>query len=327
MTKNNKARGDGKGAPEMPSRSSYMPQLDVLRAVAIGLVMLEHFGGPLVRRYFPLDPGALGVHLFFVLSGFLISSTILNSYHTRPNQPFSLLGNFYARRVLRLFPAYYLTLMVLIALGIPSACDWSAWHAAYLSNYIIIFGGPLVVFWSLAVEEQFYLLLPAGIILSGRNRVLNLGIALVFGGILCRIAAYGLSIPKAWFEFSLAGKLELLGFGVALGSLCCSEGMRNFDWLEGPRKRNFFLAAAFTLLFQLVVWTLEDDGPVRFLTFNITSACFLGFLVVWCASDSPGPVKFLRAIVRSASSAASAMAYIWCTHSCRKFLKSTPLND
>ncbi|RWP53589.1 acyltransferase family protein [Mesorhizobium sp.] len=55
----------------------YRPQLDGLRAIAIGLVGVEHFGGPWVRTHFPIGAGALGVQLFFVLSGFLITRNLL----------------------------------------------------------------------------------------------------------------------------------------------------------------------------------------------------------------------------------------------------------
>ncbi|RWN29818.1 hypothetical protein [Mesorhizobium sp.] len=55
----------------------YRPQLDGLRAIAAGLVGVEHFGGPRVRTHFPIGAGALGVQLFFVLSGFLITRNLL----------------------------------------------------------------------------------------------------------------------------------------------------------------------------------------------------------------------------------------------------------
>jgi hypothetical protein len=54
----------------------YRSQLDGLRAIAIGLVGIEHFGGPWIREHFPIGAGPLGVHLFFVLSGFLITRNL-----------------------------------------------------------------------------------------------------------------------------------------------------------------------------------------------------------------------------------------------------------
>ena len=62
----------------------YRPQLDGLRAIAIGLVGVEHFGGPWLREHFPIGAGALGVNLFFVLSGFLITRNLLSRLAKAP---------------------------------------------------------------------------------------------------------------------------------------------------------------------------------------------------------------------------------------------------
>jgi peptidoglycan/LPS O-acetylase OafA/YrhL len=114
---------------------------------------------PGVDRYAPL--GTMGVRLFFVLSGFLITG-ILMSWRGRP------LGTavqvFYARRALRIFPLFYFVLIAAAALNIGPVRDTFAWHAAYLSNFYFYqrgdWHGSVSHLWSLAVEEQFYAVWP-----------------------------------------------------------------------------------------------------------------------------------------------------------------------
>jgi len=135
-----------------------LPQLDGLRAVAVACVMAFHFI-PAVDRYAPL--GAMGVRLFFVLSGFLITGILL-SWRGRPLG--RALQTFYARRALRIFPLFYFVLAAAAVLNIGPVRDTFAWHATYLSNvYFYLRGdwhGSVSHLWSLTVEEQFYLAWP-----------------------------------------------------------------------------------------------------------------------------------------------------------------------
>jgi len=143
-----------------------MPELDTLRGVAIlGVVFLHgiysstshlHFTGRALRLIQLTQPGWLGVNLFFVLSGFLITGILLDSKASA-----RYFGNFYTRRALRILPAYY-ALLILLALVGHSSWTYLALCFVYLANVTTLFGipedyGPL---WSLAVEEHFYLLWP-----------------------------------------------------------------------------------------------------------------------------------------------------------------------
>jgi peptidoglycan/LPS O-acetylase OafA/YrhL len=151
--------------------------LDGLRAIAIILVFLHHMSGhiPVVNRFtlglnWYAHQGWLGVDLFFVLSGFLITGILLDTRDA--NNYFS---GFYARRVLRIFPLYYVVLTVVILVGMwinsPSLTatlplPQDRWlYYCYLTNWLGLWKahyGPnyLAHFWSLAVEEQFYLVWP-----------------------------------------------------------------------------------------------------------------------------------------------------------------------
>lgn len=156
----------------------HMPQLDAVRAVAVGLVLFYHFWRP-ARQYVAFGP--IGVRIFFVLSGFLISGILLRSRALRDSgrTPAAVaLRRFYIRRVLRIFPLYYLALAIAWYGNVWGAREGMAWHVAYLSNVHFFFvnavspgrwGGHVAHFWSLSVEEQFYLVWPWIILFAPRR--------------------------------------------------------------------------------------------------------------------------------------------------------------
>jgi len=189
-----------------PSLSGHIPGLDALRGLAIILVMLGHFSHfdgmpPIV----PLDrmvkmiagTGWVGVDLFFVLSGFLITGILYDSKGGR-----HYFRNFFARRVLRIFPLYYGCLVVfLILLPHLFPNDWgyqalrkdAFWYWGYLTNLQIArFGFPafpvLGHFWSLAIEEQFYLVWPAVVLLSTRLELIRICLLCIVGAFVLRVA-------------------------------------------------------------------------------------------------------------------------------------------
>ena len=162
--------------------------------------------------------GQTGVDLFFVLSGFLITGILLDSKQS-PN----FLRNFYARRFLRIFPLYYGALAV-IYIGAPllRLAPWvdvskSLWFWLYLQNIPLTFfpasaAGPNH-FWSLAVEEQFYLAWPLIVLATSRKTLLRVVGAAVVVSVLTRVA-----LPQyATFYFTLARVDGLaIGAGIAI---------------------------------------------------------------------------------------------------------------
>lgn len=143
-----------------------MPELDTVRGIAVLLVLFYHGIAPPLRT--PLSPAAklllglsqqgwVGVNLFFVLSGFLITGILIES---RARGDY--FRRFYLRRALRILPALYATLLVLLLGG------WISWRfltlaVIFAANNAPLFGVPLQYppLWSLAVEEHFYLLWPS----------------------------------------------------------------------------------------------------------------------------------------------------------------------
>ena len=159
------------------SNQSHYPALDGLRGAAILLVVFLHNFG--FTNYFFF--GWLGVDLFFVLSGFLITNILMNSL----GKP-GFLRNFFVRRVLRIFPLYYFTLIICL-LVFPHIKDWNfdfsyytdhqLWLWTYLQNWLYTFNPPhgtqiLLHFWSLGVEEQFYIVWPFIILFVRRPKIL-----------------------------------------------------------------------------------------------------------------------------------------------------------
>ena len=141
----------------------YMPQLDGLRALAVSMVCWCHFVA--WPRWLPA--GGIGVQLFFVLSGFLITGILLRVRSDiekgRTTAAYGL-RQFYVRRVLRIFPVYYLSLVIACA-AFPGVRQVWPWHFSYTSNLLRTLGGNIgddvtIPFWSLCVEEHFYLIWP-----------------------------------------------------------------------------------------------------------------------------------------------------------------------
>ncbi|HXP83714.1 MAG TPA: acyltransferase [Bryobacteraceae bacterium] len=187
-----------------------MPALDGLRGIAILLVMFHHFQiiapgqGTQAVLFHLSEFGPHGVDLFFVLSGFLITGILLDS-----RQHPHYFRNFYARRTLRIFPLYYLvvafSVLVLPAAiaAVPAAssklarfattaADWP-WYVFYVSNFLIAKTGDwrhpvLGVTWSLAIEEQFYLVWAVVVFFLFRRRVESLALALVVVSLIIRAA-------------------------------------------------------------------------------------------------------------------------------------------
>jgi len=137
--------------------SGYIAELDGLRGIAIALVMLHRFYPRADGTPWPIEGGWVGVDLFFVISGFLIAGILLD---TREDPDY--FRNFYARRLLRIFPLFYLFVgVVLVTFPVESRI----WYLIQLGNVPESLLGHeppywLAPVWSLAIEEQFYLTFP-----------------------------------------------------------------------------------------------------------------------------------------------------------------------
>lgn len=176
---------------EAPQRG-HIRTLDGLRGVAVLLVLVTHVPAPILSHVHRFAHhaahlgGYLGVDIFFVLSGYLITRILLVDAAER-----APLSTFYGRRFFRIFPIYYLVLALHAAFELTPAVVWSA---VYLSNYYFaLTHAPslLAHTWSLAVEEHFYLLWPALIRLVPRRHHLFACYALMVASLVASAAVLG----------------------------------------------------------------------------------------------------------------------------------------
>jgi peptidoglycan/LPS O-acetylase OafA/YrhL len=187
-----------------------IPELDGIRGIAVLLVLALHgFAWSMQEdtwKGFPrviellTRPGGLGVDLFFVLSGFLITGILLDSAG-KPHY----FRNFYGRRALRILPLYYLMLL-LIFLFYPRSGNFVLLGLFYISNMTGIFGVPNVYgpLWSLSVEEHFYLLWPWAVSTLGLRRIALVTIGIIIAVPIVRAVSFwhGWDVfPYSWCRF------------------------------------------------------------------------------------------------------------------------------
>lgn len=200
--------------------TEHFDQLDGLRACAVGAVMLWHFS-PAASAVIPWGP--LGVELFFVISGFLITGILLRCrdlVDAGMSRAF-VARRFYARRCLRILPIYYLTILVAAALDVAPLRATLLWHLTYTTNVYVAWTdswpGPFAHFWSLATEEQFYLFWPWLVLGLPRAWLAPAIWGLVAVAVLFRTACAALGL---WWWLGhyvlLPGSLDTLGLGALL---------------------------------------------------------------------------------------------------------------
>ena len=234
-------------AARAPAPGAHHPALDGMRGVAVLMVLAFHFlhvdgeGGAAERALLSASrSGWAGVDLFFVLSGFLITGILLDA---RGGPGY--FRAFYARRVLRIFPLYYAYLAVLflaVPLLLPSLDvkpETQGWLWTYLGNVLFAREGGFQAspytahFWSLAVEEQFYLAWPLLVWMLPRRRL-----ALVCLGLVAGAFALRLGIHRTTFNATAAYVLTPARMdALALGALVAVAAREPAWWPRVRRAR------------------------------------------------------------------------------------------
>src|ERR1041384_7611763 len=219
-----------------PSRHIY-PALDGLRGVAVLVVMLHNLtileqrdSLPARLWVFATDSGWIGVLLFFVLSGFLITGILLDE-RGAPR----FFRDFYLRLVLRIFPLYYLVLIVRFAVmpwlvpgaGVPLEVALGYW--LYVSNWTELYLQGVNGFgqrWSLAVEEQFYLAWPLAVARLGARGLIWVCAALIALSAAARLVIVVCSLDRRWLYLSTVTRADALAFGALVAIALPDPGPR-----------------------------------------------------------------------------------------------------
>ena len=260
------------------SEGAHRIQLDGIRALAVAAVLAQHFDPGLGQW---IDVGAVGVRVFFVLSGFLITGILLgarSSAEIDGSSKWHVLRNFYARRFLRIFPIYYLVILLAWTVHIRSMRQSVGWHLAYLSNIYFFHRGienySVTHFWTLAVEEQFYLVWPLLILFLPRKWLLGTVISAICIGPLFRAAVVIGGGNNVQTIMLMPECLDTLGMGALLATL-------NFLGMQRIKQR--FLGAALVIgaasYFALAVITHFRNVPVWNIPFGLAVALWGVWLI------------------------------------------------
>lgn len=234
----------------MSEHTNRIPSLDGLRCIAVSLVLVSHLMG--TRGFFNpphgsflYEFGSLGVKVFFVISGYLITNLLLQELN-RSNKIH--LAKFYFRRTFRIFPACYCMIAGLLLLRLTGLIDLTPkdlLHVlTYTSNYYP--GRSWVVghTWSLGVEEQFYLLWPAVLVILGRRKGFLAAASII---VICPIIRVLL-----WHFYRLDGigyRFETIADAIAAG--CLLAGAR--EWLHAQMVYKKILESKFFVAVPILV--------------------------------------------------------------------------
>jgi peptidoglycan/LPS O-acetylase OafA/YrhL len=248
------------GAALAPSARPYFPELDGVRAIAALMVMAFHFSQDWWGRRFMIF-GQTGVDLFFVLSGFLITTLLLQA----PQGDLRELRRFYIRRTLRIFPLYYGYLLMSVGMGAAV----SVWYWFYLQS--IASGLRLPIhgpghFWSLAVEEQFYLAWPFLVLFLPRRWLAGAMWAAIGFSLVVRVLLLHTGVDSFYFTVT---RLD----GLAAGGLLALYYRRG--WLADASGLLGALAALSVAILGAQWWLSHGDGVAWVQVTKFTSAALL----------------------------------------------------
>ena len=265
----------------------HVEALDGIRGLAILLVMAFHYGNSAKDFGFQnillsaSGLGWLGVDLFFALSGFLITGIL---YDAKDKSHY--FRNFYARRSLRIFPLYYLALLVVVILAFawPEAGIWPTrspgYIAGYLTNFVISFSDPeaagvLAHYWSLAIEEHFYLVWPMVVFSLTRRQVMGVAVGMVVAAIACRLFLIQIDQGGAAYMITPA-RMDSLAVGAFFALLIRGPG-----GLAATIRPAWITAIACALL---LVGLIASTGSPSHGTFQMQSIGYTTFALLSAAS-------------------------------------------
>lgn len=291
----------------MTSRAEHIPALDGLRGIAI-LLVIPHNGdlfsgvsGWLWPIAMLVHAGWTGVQLFFVLSGYLITRGLMDTAGAD-----NYYSAFYARRALRILPLYFLVLLVFLVLlpklvtldpQILATYHQQMWLWLFLSNWTQPFQGTVYWFshfWSLAVEEQFYLVWPLAIAIVARRRLLILCGAVVGIAIASRLWLLHVNADPQVAYMVTASRMDALALGAMAAVLSQQAACADFVRRHGTG----LLAGAVALLVATALATHEfETTRTTLISFGYTTLAIAASALVLLVGEPGAGPGWLRAVL------------------------------
>jgi peptidoglycan/LPS O-acetylase OafA/YrhL len=273
--------------------------LDGLRGASALAVVTAHYVGEAPHGFRGLAVGWIAVDLFFVLSGFLIGTIILDKVETP-----RFFRVFYGRRVVRIFPAYAVFCFLTLALvALTRGHTWSdtpfaPWvYALFLQNIMLPFSGGgglwLLPTWTVAVEERFYMFLPLAMYFTRPARRLHVLIALWLVGPLLRVALVGVNPLAAWTL--MPSRLDVL-----LSGVIAAVFQRHFDVKKHLQLSRFVpVLCAFVLLIISAAERFDHRFEKTFIVVNpsLVSVAIASFILA-IVNGAPEAARWRSPVLR-----------------------------
>lgn len=266
------------------SSGQYFSRIDTLRAAAALAVVYAHYFMPFLPTWLRIVPG--GVDLFFILSGYLITTSLIADAPKMNGH--QLLRSFYIKRSFRIFPLYYTTLAVTVAIGLYGAVQSWPWAAAYILNFSITQriadAGYIGHFWTLAVEEQFYLVLPLLFCWLSRRTFTALGLSVIGAAIAFRTANLFNEPAGNLFNFNTLAEMDRLAIGSLLAVAVNAYGLDRTEVLLNrllPLSLPSFVCCCFVSMMSGLMRVLT----ISFLT--VFCSLFFAWLIIKAVRGGP----------------------------------------
>jgi peptidoglycan/LPS O-acetylase OafA/YrhL len=295
-------------------QQSHFPGLDGLRGISILVVVACHFA--IYTPFMEYLTGDIGVEIFFVISGFLITSLLLKEKVKRSYVSFK---NFYIRRILRIVPVAYLFLITIVLLN--HRLGLNVTPMGFVTGFLYIRNIPLKYlsdwctghFWSLSVEEQFYILFPFFIV-TQTNRFIAVAVFLIILFPILNLLVFnnvGVFYSNHTLHLATVFIVTLFGRGTAsilVGSLCAVLMFKKIIIVE--RLKSHYLLPVVLFIFAFLLLT----QPTVFYVHNLSEFVFpfiISYIILLNLKGQNLLRQFLSTRVMVATGILSYSIYIW----------------
>lgn len=279
----------------------YYKQLDTLRFFSVLMVMIGHWiSWDSANEFVKSFHWGNGVIFFFVLSGFLITEILYNEKTEIESGNSSFvqsIKNFYIRRTLRIFPIYYALILFLFYVNYKNTREIFPYLISYTSNILEAktnnYVGDFNHFWSLAVEEQFYIFWPICILLIPKKHLFKFIIGTIILSMISRVCFIQF-FPDKWMAASYLTNnvMFALGFG-ALLALLKKEKPELFNKISTP----IWLTPLMVIVYLLSLYKIAHNFPIASISFLFDEVVFCLLSVVIIARAVSNKYQYLAKFI------------------------------